>query len=150
MAKATKNRDLPPGVVSSVDDLAAALGYHRRTVQEWKSQESFPTRIDGNYEILKVHFWKEKYWQTHEDTQADLDDMWERAYDLIVSLREMQPELIQSLPESEQGKFSVLLRDSIGQAIQEAFTGDMETHFYTESYLIPMEENKTGSPEATS
>ena len=135
----TKKRDLPPGVVSSVDDLAAALGYHRRTVQEWKSQESFPIRPDGNYEILRVHFWKEKYWQTHQDTQADLDDMWERAYDLIVSLREMQPELIQSLPESEQETFAGCLRDTIGKAIQEAFTGDMSTHFYFESYLMPLE-----------
>ena len=136
----TKKRDLPPGVVSSVDDLAAALGYHRRTVQSWKSIEGFPTRIDGKYEILKVHFWKEKYWQTHQDTQADLDDMWQRAYDLIVSLREIQPELIQSLPESERAAFAGRLRDTIGKAIQGAFTGDMSTHFYVESYLIPMEE----------
>lgn len=137
MAKCTKNRDLPPGVVSSVDDLATALGYHRRTLQEFKSREGFPIRAtDGNYEILAVWKWKQDNWKADEVTEAELMDMENRTHDLIDSLREMQPELIHSLPESAQDAFSELLRDTIGKAIQSAFAGPLETSFYTEGYLI--------------
>lgn len=132
-----KRKDLPPGVVSSLDQLAVALGYHRRTLCEWVHHEGFPTRLDGNYEILQVDKWRRGL-QVNTDGESimsDLVDTEQRIHALIDSLLEMQPELVQGLPESDQDAFAVRLRETIGKAIQDAFAGPLEFSYYNESYL---------------
>lgn len=138
----TKKRDLPPGVVSSVDDLAVALGYHRRTVQEWKSKNGFPIRHDGNYEILRVHEWREKRWFSEKLTQDDYWDVANRTHELIDMLFDMQSGLVESLPEDMQETFAVQLRDAIGNAIKKAFDGDYDASYYAESYVAKYDEDE--------
>jgi hypothetical protein len=132
-----KRKELPPGVVSSLDQLAVALGYHRRTLCEWVHHEGFPVRPDGNYEILQVAQWRRGL-QVNTDGEsimADLCDTEQRIHALIDSLREMQPELVQGLAENDQDPFAVRLRETIGKAIQNAFAGPLEYSYYNESYL---------------
>lgn len=138
----TKKRDLPPGVVSSVDDLAAAMGYHRRTVQAWKSLEGFPIRSDGNYEILRVHEWREKRYFSEKLNYDDYQDISNRSHELVQSLFDIQAGLIQSLPESERDAFVVRLRDGIGDAILDAFKDGLEASYYIESYVSRYDEEE--------
>lgn len=132
-----KRKDLPPGVVSSLDQLAVALGYHRRTLCEWVHREGFPIRPDGNYEILQVDRWRRGLHVNTdgESVMADLCDTEQRIHVLIESLREMQPELVQCLPEGDQDGFAVRLSETIGKGIQDAFAGPLEHSYYNESYL---------------
>ncbi|QDU15492.1 hypothetical protein CA11_33170 [Gimesia maris] len=130
----SEKRKLPPGIVGSVDELAAALGYHRRTVQEWKSKPGFPSWSNGQYDLVKVDRWRHGYEFTEDDNAgALLEDMDNRAEALIRDLKHIQPGLVQSLPEDQRDAFSALLEKTIGNVVKDAFDGSSE-YFYSEFY----------------
>ena len=131
----SEKQKLPPGIVGSMDELAAALGVHRRTVFEWRHKHNFPTWGNGQYNIIAVDRWRHGYQFIEDDNPgALLDDMDHSTQALIESLKAMQPELVQSLPEDQQDAFSVLLDETIGNAIKDAYSGSND-YFYTDFYV---------------
>lgn len=129
-----EKKSLPPGVVSSMDSLAAVLGVHRRTVCEWRHKDGFPTS-NGNYNIIAVDRWRHGYSFIDEDNPSSLlNDMDNRTQALIESLRELQPELVQSLPENQQAAFAELLDEAIGNAVKDAFGEGDSSYFYEDFY----------------
>lgn len=130
----SEKKKLPPGIVGSMDELAAALGVNRRTVFEWRHKHGFPTYGTGQYNIIAVDRWRHGYQFVEDDNPgALLDDMDHSTQALIESLKAMQPELVQSLPESVQDAFSTLLDKTIGDAIKDAYSGSND-YFYTDFY----------------
>lgn len=125
---------LPPGVVGSVDEVAAAIGVHRRTVQEWKAKPGFPSWSNGRYNLIEIDRWRNGYAFLEDDNPGSLlSDMDSRAEALIESLKAIQPELVRALPEGVQDTFADLLEETIGNAIKDAYSGDLE-YFYSEFY----------------
>lgn len=59
MAKA-KTKTLPPGVVGTLRDLAAAALVSTKTVSEWRSRPGFPVEADGTYDVWAVSVWWHK------------------------------------------------------------------------------------------
>jgi hypothetical protein len=125
---------LPPGVVGSVDEAAAAIGVHRRTLQEWKAKSDFPSWSNGHYNIVKIDRWRRGHRFLEDDNAgALLEDMDNRAQAMIETLKAMQPELVQRLSEASQDDYAALIDDAIGSAVKDAFTGGDE-YFYTGFY----------------
>lgn len=131
-------KDLPAGVVNSLDALAAALGFHRRTCSEWRHKDGFPRRNDNTYHIVEVERWRvgHRFLDLNEDPKEAaclLNDMDNRAEHLIKSLKDIQPKLVESLPESERERFAALLDETIGAAVSDSFDGDLHW-FYRDYY----------------
>lgn len=128
-------KELPAGIVSSLDALAVAMGYHRRSLCEWSHKPGFPRLPNGTYRIVDVDRWKHGYSFIEDDNPgALLNDMDNRAEHLIRSLKDIQPKLVESLPESERERFSALLDEMIGEAVRDAFEGGDSDYFYSEFY----------------
>lgn len=135
-----EKKKLPPGVVSTVENLAAAIGVHRRTVQDWKHKENFPIRSDGTYDIVQIDRWRRHFkFEDEDNVTSTLNDMDHRTQLLIESLKAMQPDLVQSLPEDQQTAFATLLDETIGNAVKESFDGEVG-YFYRDYYKGEPEE----------
>ena len=129
-------KDLPAGVVNSLDALAAALGFHRRTLSEWTHRDGFPRRQDNTYHIVQIERWRVGHRFIEDNPQEAaclLDDMDTRCKHLLEQLKEMQPKLAESLPEDQRAAFSALLDETIGGAVKDSFDGDCEW-FYRDYY----------------
>lgn len=114
---------LPAGVLGSVDEVAAAIGVHRRTIQEWKHKPDFPEWSNGHYNVIKIERWRHGYRFIEDDNaSALLDDMDHRTSALIQSLIDIQPGLVQGISEDQQATFAALLDETIENAIKEAFS----------------------------
>lgn len=135
-----RKRALPPGIAGSVDELASAIGVHRRTMQEWKSKEGFPSWSEGYYNIVKVDRWRNGYAFLEDDNPGSvLDDMDKRTQLLIESLKKLQSELVESLPQGQQAAFAVQLDKAIGNAVKDAFGEGDSAFLYTDFYLADTE-----------
>lgn len=118
-------KEHPPGIVGTITDLAIAIGVHRRTCQDWSCRPNFPRRPNGTFSIVAVERWRKGYSFMDDDNQGALiDDLDHRAEHLLKALKDMQPGLIQSLPEDQQGPFAELLEQTISAAIQDAYDGN--------------------------
>ncbi len=132
-----EKKKLPPGFVGSVDEVAAAIGVHRRTVQEWKAKQDFPSWSNGNYNVIQIDRWRNKrrYMDDENFNMGTLlEDMDKRTELLIESLKAMQPDLVQSLPEDQQAAFATLLDETMGNAVKESFDGELG-YFYRDYYM---------------
>ena len=133
----TKNKSLPPGIVGSADELAAAIGVHRRTIQEWKVKQDFPSWSNGRYNIVEVDRWRNNC-RFMEDENFNisslLEDVDNRIMALFESLKALQPVLVQSLPEGQQGEFAALLDEAIHSAVKNAFSEGDSSYLYEEYY----------------
>ncbi|QDT89157.1 helix-turn-helix domain-containing protein [Gimesia algae] len=136
MGRPQKERPaLPPGIVGSVDELAAAIGVHRRTVQEWKAKHDFPSWSNGRYNIVKVDRWRHGYNFIENDNPSSLlDDMDHRTQALIESLKSLQSGLVQKLSEAHQDDYASILDEAIGGAVKDAYSEGDSDYFYTDFY----------------
>ena len=133
----TKNKSLPPGIVGSADELAAAIGVHRRTIQEWKVKQDFPSWSNGRYNIVEVDRWRNKCRFMDDENfniSSLLEDVDNRVMALFESLKELQPALVQSLPDDHQAEFTALLDETIGNAVRDAFGEGDSSYLYEEYY----------------
>lgn len=138
MSKSTKKQEqLPPGVVPTIEQLAVALKVHRRSIGTWKHKPDFPQRSDGSYDVVEVDRWRHGY-RFYSDGNVNvsslLDDADHRAEHLVKCLKDIQPKLVESLPESQQPAFAALLDKTISEAIQDAYNGD-SAFMYEDIYL---------------
>lgn len=132
---AKKQEKLPPGVVATIEELAVALGVHRRTIGSWKHKTNFPQRSDGMYHCVHVEQWRRGYRFIDEEPQeaaSQLSDMDCRAEHLLKALKELQPGLLESLPEDQRERFAPLLDKAIVDAIRDSYDG--ECSFFREYY----------------
>lgn len=69
MAKASK-KQLPPGVVGTLRDLAVAALVSPKTVSEWRSRPGFPVEADQTYDVWAVCVWWHKQQSLAAKTRA--------------------------------------------------------------------------------
>lgn len=127
------NQKLPPGVVPTIEELAVALGVHRRSIQSWRHKPDYPHRPDGNHHIVEVENWRRGVlWKSVDQDRegcwaADFEN---RAAALIDSLKAMQTEAVKRLPEGQRAEFASWLEKTIGDAILDAFGGKYDFLYF--------------------
>ncbi|MCA9013729.1 MAG: hypothetical protein KDA77_00225 [Planctomycetaceae bacterium] len=123
MSKSENNKEVKPGCVKTLAELAAIAGVNRRNVSDWKKRDGFPIEPDGTYNVWKIAEWRCKTFDLRnkpEKEAEDVDIVYWKIQGFIGDARQSVADAVIKELRAQEVSGELVRRDSVKRFISRA------------------------------